>query len=151
MDHFDQPSLQALESRMTRVITAIEDERFASSEAVGRVDELAWGESVQVGDLSVRAFEVNHWGARMQSDTYRGFNGYLIESSRYRVIFGGDTALTGNFGRCGLRARWIWRSCLSARIIPWIRAHCTPEQALQMANDAGGGADSAGASSDVST
>ena len=55
----------------------------------GQVDELNWGETARFGELTVRAFEVNHWGARVQSDTWRGFNGYLIESPRYRVIFGG--------------------------------------------------------------
>ena len=66
---------------------------------MARVDELGWGETARVGDVSVRAFEVNHWGARMRSDTYRGFNGYLIETPRYRVMFGGDTAHDGRFPR----------------------------------------------------
>lgn len=137
MDHFDQPSLQALESRATRVIMASKTSDLLRANKFGRVDELAWGESAQVGDLSVRAFQVNHWGARMQSDTYRGFNGYLIESPRYRVIFGGDTALTGNF-RMLRTSRPVDLAIMPIGAYnPWIRAHCTPEQALQMANDAG--------------
>jgi L-ascorbate metabolism protein UlaG (beta-lactamase superfamily) len=92
---------------------------------------------VQLGDLTVRAFEVNHWGARMQSDTWRGFNGYLIESPRYRLIFGGDTALTNKF-RALRSTRAVDLAIMPIGAYnPWIRAHCTPEQALQMANDAG--------------
>ena len=29
----------------------------------------------QVGPAAIRAFQVNHWGARMRNDTYRGYNG----------------------------------------------------------------------------
>ena len=137
MDHFDLPSLRRLESHQTGVLTASKTADLLRVTRYGQVDELAWGETARIGEIKVRAFEVNHWGARMQSDTFRGFNGYLIESPRYRVIFGGDTALTGTF-----------RQLRSSRPIdlaimpigaynPWIRAHCTPEQALQMANDAG--------------
>src|SRR5579862_1109965 len=73
----------------------------------------------------------------MRNDTYRSYNGYLIESGRYRVVFGGDTAYTENF-------RFIRTSKPVDLAImpigaydPWIRAHCNPEQALTMANHAG--------------
>jgi L-ascorbate metabolism protein UlaG (beta-lactamase superfamily) len=137
MDHFDLPSLRRLESHETGVLTASKTADLLRVKRYGQVDELAWGETARLGEVTVRAFEVNHWGARMQSDTWRGYNGYLVESPRYRLIFGGDTALTGTF-----------RQLRSSRPInlaimpigaynPWIRAHCTPEQAVQMANDAG--------------
>ena len=64
----------------------------------GAVHELNWGEQVEVSGLKIRAFEVNHWGARVRTDTYRGYNGYLIESARYRIVFGGDTAHTHSSG-----------------------------------------------------
>ena len=61
------------------------------------VRELAWGERIEVGPVSVRAFQVNHWGARVRTDVYRGYNGYTMEVGRYRVMFGGDTAFTTAF------------------------------------------------------
>jgi L-ascorbate metabolism protein UlaG (beta-lactamase superfamily) len=137
MDHFDLPSLRALESKATRVVTAANTNDLLHTKRYGGVDELSWGETARIGDVSVRAFEVNHWGARMRSDTFRGFNGYLIETPRYRVIFGGDTAITAAFR--GLRSsRGIDLAVMPIGAYnPWIRAHCTPEQALQMADDAG--------------
>ncbi len=33
----------------------------------------------------------------MRSDIYRGYNGYLVEVGRHRVVFGGDTAYTDSF------------------------------------------------------
>jgi len=85
----------------------------------------------------VRAFEVNHWGARMRSDTHRGFNGYLIETPRYRVVFGGDTAMTTSFRALRSARRLDLAIMPIGAYNPWIRAHCTPEQALKMADEAG--------------
>jgi L-ascorbate metabolism protein UlaG (beta-lactamase superfamily) len=137
MDHFDLPSLRALESKATRVVTAARTIDLLRTRRYGAVDELGWGETARFGDVSVRAFEVNHWGARMRSDTYRGFNGYLIETPRYRVVFGGDTAITAAFRSLRSKRRLDLAIMPIGAYNPWIRAHCTPEQALQMANDAG--------------
>jgi L-ascorbate metabolism protein UlaG (beta-lactamase superfamily) len=139
MDHFDLPSLRALESRKTRVVTAAKTSDLLRTRNFGAVDELAWGETARLGDLSVRAFEVKHWGARMRSDTYRGFNGYLIETPRHRVLFGGDTAMTTAF-RAVRSSRTLDLAIMPIGAYnPWIHAHCTPEQALKMADDAGAG------------
>jgi L-ascorbate metabolism protein UlaG (beta-lactamase superfamily) len=140
MDHFDLPSLRGLESAKTHVVTASKTSDLLRVKRYGRVDELGWGDAARLGDVSVRAFEVKHWGARMQSDTYRGFNGYLIETPRYRVVFGGDTAMTGAFRELrgsGNSRRLDLAIMPIGAYNPWIRAHCTPEEALQMANDAG--------------
>ena len=137
MDHFDLPSLRALENRQTSVITAAMTTDLLRPEKYQSVQELRWNQSTQVGPATIHAFEVRHWGARMQSDTYRGYNGYIIETDRYRVLFGGDTAMTDtfralrSFGRIDLAIMPI------GAYDPWIRAHCTPEQAFHMANDAG--------------
>jgi L-ascorbate metabolism protein UlaG (beta-lactamase superfamily) len=137
MDHFDLPSLRALESQATRVVTAAKTGDLLHTKRYGGVEELGWGESARFGDVSVRAFEVNHWGARMRSDTHRGFNGYLIETPRYRLIFGGDTAMTTAFRALRSSRRLDLAIMPIGAYNPWIRAHCTPEQALKMADDAG--------------
>jgi L-ascorbate metabolism protein UlaG (beta-lactamase superfamily) len=137
MDHFDLPSLRALESKSTRVVTAAKTSDLLRIKRYGEVQEIGWGETARIGGVSVRAFEVNHWGARMRSDTYRGFNGYLIETPRYRVVFGGDTAMTTGFRTLRSSRRLDLAIMPIGAYNPWIRAHCTPEQALQMADDAG--------------
>ena len=73
----------------------------------------------------------------MRSDTYRGYNGYTIEVGRYRVLFGGDTAMTTSFR--GLKSSRPFHLAIMpvGAYNPWIHYHCTPEQAWQMANDAG--------------
>src|SRR4051812_7494975 len=91
-DHFDKPSLRALENRGTAVVTAARTADLLRVNRYAQVRGLAWGESVRIGGIEIRAFPVNHWGARMRSDTYRGFNGYVIQGDKHRVLFGGDTA-----------------------------------------------------------
>jgi L-ascorbate metabolism protein UlaG (beta-lactamase superfamily) len=137
MDHFDLPSLRSLESRATRVVTAAKTGDLLSAGRYAGVTELGWGQRVGVGPLEIRAFQVNHWGARMNSDTYRGYNGYTIEAGRYRVLFGGDTALTAVF--CGLKALRPFDLAIMpvGAYNPWIHYHCTPEQSWRMADDAG--------------
>jgi L-ascorbate metabolism protein UlaG (beta-lactamase superfamily) len=137
MDHFDIPTLRRLEHRGTRVITASNTSDLLRTGKYASVEELRWDETARAGPASVRAIEVNHWGARMRSDTYRSYNGYVIEAGRYRVLFAGDTAYTDSF-----------RSVRSSKPVdlaimpigaynPWIHVHCNPEQAMAMANHAG--------------
>src|SRR5207245_10204982 len=94
MDPFDIRTLRRLENPATTVVTAAQTADLLRVPRYGAVHELAWGERAQVGPLEIRAFQVKHWGARMRSDTYRGYNGYTIAAGRYRVLFGCDTAMT---------------------------------------------------------
>ncbi len=137
MDHFDLPSLRRLENPQTQIVTASQTSDLLRVRRYARVHELRWNESVELGPARITAFEVAHWGARMRGDIYRGYNGYLIEVGKTRVVFGGDTALTDSFKRL----RTVRRVDLAIMPVgaydPWIRVHCNPEQAWQMANDAG--------------
>jgi L-ascorbate metabolism protein UlaG (beta-lactamase superfamily) len=137
MDHFDLPSLRALESRRVPVITASKTADLLRAGRYRSVQELAWGETARVGPAAVRAFEVNHWGARMRTDTYRGYNGYTIEVGRYRILFAGDTADTNAF-RALRRSKSVDLAVMPIGAYnPWIYYHCTPEQAWRMGNEAG--------------
>lgn len=136
-DHFDLPSLRALESRGTAVVTAARTGDLLRRPQWSRVEELAWGARAAVGPAEVRAFEVNHWGARMRNDAYRGYNGYTIEIGRYRVLFGGDTAATAKFRALRSSRAFDLAIMPVGAYNPWIHYHCTPEQAWQMAEDAG--------------
>lgn len=137
MDHLDIRSLRRLESRHTVVVTASKTGDLLRVRRYGGVQELRWGEAAQIGPLEIRAFEVNHWGARMQRDTYRGYNGYTIEAGRHRVLFGGDTAVTTSFRNLRKHRPFDLALMPVGAYNPWIRYHCNPEQSWQMAHDAG--------------
>jgi L-ascorbate metabolism protein UlaG (beta-lactamase superfamily) len=121
-DHFDLATLRGLERSGTAVVTAKYTSDLLRVRRYQSVTEVGWGERVRVGPLSLLGIPVKHWGARMRSDVHRGYNGYLIETARHRVVFGGDTALAimpiGAYD-------------------PWIHVHCNPEQAWRMGADCG--------------
>lgn len=135
-DHLDTPTLGALENARTSVVMASSTSDLVRVDRYREVRELGWGESAHFGPVTVRAFEVNHWGARMRTDTYRGYNGYLIESGRRRILFGGDTALTTGFRAVRSSKPFDLAILPIGAYNPWIRYHCTPEQAVRMGNDA---------------
>lgn len=136
MDHFDIPSLRELESKAIPVVTARGTSDLLRVDRYREVREIGWGEETRVGPLAIRAFEVNHWGARMRSDTWRGYNGYTLEAGRWRVLFAGDTANTHLFSNLRSSRSFDLAIMPIGAYNPWIRYHCTPEQAWRMGNEA---------------
>jgi L-ascorbate metabolism protein UlaG (beta-lactamase superfamily) len=137
MDHFDIASLRALENPYTTVVTARNTSDLLRVNRYAAVREVGWGEKIRVGPLLIGGLRVRHWGARVRTDTFRGYNGYLIEGQTNRVLFGGDTADTRDF-RVVRGAKPIDLAIMPIGAYnPWIYAHCTPEQALRMGEDAG--------------
>jgi L-ascorbate metabolism protein UlaG (beta-lactamase superfamily) len=141
--HFDHLDLRTLRcfDESTSVITARSMRDLLKGTGFSDVTELNWGKTKKLntskGEIDITAFPVKHWGARTQRDTYRGYNGYLIERSGRRIIFAGDTAMTDNFTTLR-RFGPIDVAIMSIGAYnPWIQSHCTPEQAVQMANAAG--------------
>lgn len=129
-DHLDRPSLVRLPKR-TPIVTAHYTRDLIEDLGFRRVIELRWGERTRIGQLSVTACEVNHWGARTFYDRHRGFNGYLLEAANRRVLYGGDTAYHDRFrslGKVDLAVMGI------GAYDPYIAAHATPEQAWKMAD-----------------
>jgi L-ascorbate metabolism protein UlaG (beta-lactamase superfamily) len=136
-DHFDLATLRSLERSGAAVVTARNTSDLLRTERYKSVQEIGWGESVRVGPLTILGIRVKHWGARMRTDTHRGFNGYLIESQHHRVVFGGDTAYTDTF-RAARGSRPVDLAILPIGAYdPWIHVHCSPEQAWRMGADCG--------------
>jgi L-ascorbate metabolism protein UlaG (beta-lactamase superfamily) len=137
MDHFDLPSLRRLERAGTQVVTAYRTSDLLRVKRYAHVHELRWNQTVRVGPVAIRAFQVAHWGARMRSDVYRGYNGYLLNVGQRQILFGGDTAHTHHFKQLRSSRPIDLAIMPIGAYDPWIHVHCNPEQALAMANDAG--------------
>ncbi len=139
-DHLDTPSLAAVRGRPVAVM-ATETSDLLPRRAYSRVEELRWNESTRIrtprGEAVVHALEVRHWGARVQRDTHRGYVGWVVEREGKRLLIGGDTALTDAFR--GHRRLGPFEAAVMpiGAYDPWIRNHCTPEQAVTMADAAG--------------
>lgn len=139
-DHFDLRTLHRL-SRSAEVITASRTVDLLRWTRFRRKTELRWGEELVIsrasGELSVRAFPVKHWGARLRRDTYRGYNGYVLERQGQRLLVGGDTAFTDSFAALRGRESFALAIMPIGAYDPWIHSHATPEQAVLMAEHAG--------------
>lgn len=139
MDHFDLPSLRRLHGDAV-IVTAKSTRDLLAGIRFKQIIELGWEESAEIaftaGGVNVKAFEVRHWGARMQHDTHRGYNGYTVERAGRRICVTGDSALT-SFSRLRNGAPMDLMLAPIGAYQPWIANHCTPEQAVEMADQAG--------------
>lgn len=139
-DHLDTRSLRAVRGRPAAVMAPATAD-LLPRRAYSSVSELRWGTSARVvtprGEVIVRAVEVKHWGARMRRDTHRGYTGFVVEREGHRLLLGGDTADTPAFREHRRYGPFEAAIMPIGAYDPWIRNHCTPEQAVAMADAAG--------------
>jgi L-ascorbate metabolism protein UlaG (beta-lactamase superfamily) len=139
-DHFDMPTLKALPAG-SKAVTARRTGDLLAGTSLQCATELGWGDRTTIntaqGGVEVEAFEVRHWGARWRRDTYRGYNGYILSREGKQIIFGGDTAMTDKFRPLRSKGPFELAIMPIGSYKPFECSHCTPEQAVQMANDAG--------------
>jgi L-ascorbate metabolism protein UlaG (beta-lactamase superfamily) len=143
MDHLDLPSLKHF-PRDTPVYTAEVTADLVRGTRLRNTTELGWNDSAVFhcsspgkGDLRIEALEVKHWGQRWPSELARGYNGYILRREGKALLFGGDTAKTPRFGE--LKSRGPFEAAIMpiGAYRPWIWNHCTPEEAVLMADAAG--------------
>jgi L-ascorbate metabolism protein UlaG (beta-lactamase superfamily) len=140
-DHFDVWSLRKF-SRHTPVVTARATGDLLRCHGFKNIHELDWGQSKVIatrhGEIKFTALEVAHWGARMLRDEHRGYNAYLMQRGGHAVCFAGDTAYTTAFSKLRKMEAIVDLMLMPIGAYdPWIKAHCSPEQAVDMARQAG--------------
>ena len=139
-DHIDWRTLSQFDSSVN-VVTAPRTRDLLRWTRLRDVLELKWNEHTSIDTSSeitkITAIPVEHWGARKRHDDYRGYNGYLIERNNRRILFTGDTAFTDSFAELRQYGAIDLAIMSIGAYNPWIRSQCTPEQAIEMANDAG--------------
>jgi L-ascorbate metabolism protein UlaG (beta-lactamase superfamily) len=133
-DHLDRPSLRALGSPKTTLITARRTSSLIPS-GFGRIVELDWRQGLQLDGLHVSAIRPRHWGARAGLDRRRGYNSYVLRDRHGQgVLLAGDTAMTDAFDHL----RDVTLAALGIGAYePWANAHATPEEAWEMFNASG--------------
>jgi L-ascorbate metabolism protein UlaG (beta-lactamase superfamily) len=129
MDHCDLGTLRRL-PRRTRAI--VQSGNRDLMRRFRQVDDLAWGESVEVNGARVEAIEVNHWGARKLTDRHRGYGGFLVTKKNRALVFGGDTAYTNAFARLRHRVQIDLAIMPIGSYDPYVYVHANPEQAWAM-------------------
>ncbi len=128
-DHLDRPTLGRLNKRIP-VVTAMQTSDLIRDLGYRTIHEIGWSETIDLLGLKITGRQVAHWGARTFLDKHRGYNAYLMESAKHRVLYGGDTAYYEGFrdiGPVDLAILGI------GAYNPYLAAHATPEQAWAMA------------------
>ncbi len=134
MDHLDPRTLRRLPASLPVVAHASLRDLLCHFE---NVTELRWGERTRVGEVTIEATPARHWGARMLSDGYRGYGGFLLQKDGTRVIYTGDTAATDVFRRYAEPSGVDLAILPIGAYNPWIANHASPEQAWQIGRDLG--------------
>lgn len=138
MDHLDLWTLRRLRGR-PHAVTAAGLRDLLLRMPFSGITELAWDQSAEIetphGQVLVTARKVAHWGARMRTDDWRGYCGFVIERNHRKIGFAGDTARTSF-------RHWANGSDIDLLAVPigaynpWISSHCNPEEAIEMAAEA---------------
>ncbi|HEX3926987.1 MAG TPA: MBL fold metallo-hydrolase [Gemmatimonadales bacterium] len=131
-DHLDLPTL----ARIPRTATVVASSSLRDLLRRFRdVRELGWGESTRVGDIDITSTPAKHWGARMITDRYRGWGGFMLETRGTRIFYAGDTAYTDALRPLATRGAVDIAIMPIGAYDPWIANHCSPEEAWTMANE----------------
>jgi L-ascorbate metabolism protein UlaG (beta-lactamase superfamily) len=139
-DHLHRPSLRAiawLTRRKTGKRPAIIVPRhvrdLVSDLGYGRVVELDWWQSFQLGKVEVTHVPSRHWGARIVRDTHRGFGGYVLRSGEHSIYHAGDTAYFDGFREIGERLKPEVALLPIGAYHPdsFRKVHTSPEDAIQ--------------------
>jgi L-ascorbate metabolism protein UlaG (beta-lactamase superfamily) len=147
MDHLNRPSLKAIVREMRRrgrrapvaiVPNGVGD--LVADLGFSDVMALRWWESAEVKGMTVTATPARHWGARMFSDTHRGFGGYVLEAEGAETVYhSGDTAMFDGFLEIGRRLKPKIALLPIGAYFPdsYRSVHTSPEEALQAFLDVG--------------
>ena len=110
MDHMNLPTLRRV-ARLTRTLSGRAPaivvpwgcEDLVETLGFSHVISMRWWEQQDLLGLRVTMTPCKHWGARMFSDSHRGYGGYVIEGDTHRVYHSGDTAYFQGFKEIGER------------------------------------------------
>ncbi len=145
-DHLHRPSLRAiawLTRRKTGKRPAIIVPRhvrdLVSDLGYGRIIELDWWQSFQLGNVEVTHVPSRHWGARIVRDVHRGYGGYVVRSGAQSIYHAGDTAYFDGFREIGERLKPQVALLPIGAYHPdsFRRVHTSPEDAVQGFLDVG--------------
>jgi L-ascorbate metabolism protein UlaG (beta-lactamase superfamily) len=140
-DHWDLPSLLQLNSN-TIVVVPESTIDLLPDKLRSHARVIKWQETLTIvirGEhITISGLEGNHPGARVRKDTHRKVNAYLIEHQSINYLFVGDTSHTEKLAlsldKLQLSDKNIKLALLPiGSYEPYRHNHCTPEEALEMA------------------
>jgi len=143
MDHMDYKTLKALTEKYPNqldCVVAYNTRDVIEELSWKSITVIDWDESSSLNDINFKGIEVNHFGWRYPGEKDRSgghfrdgrsFNGFIMKRYDKKILFGGDTAFTDKFKKHKHENVDIAIMPIGA-YKPWIKYHCTPEEALVM-------------------
>ncbi len=131
-DHLDKKTLRAVAAEQPIVVPEHVG-NLVHGLGFNRVHELERWQSIEHEDVKVTLTPAHHWGARMLTDSHRGFGGFLLEFAGRSILHCGDSAYAaGIFPQIADRANVeIALLPIGAYDAPTKRnVHMNPEEAL---------------------
>jgi len=142
-DHLDARTIEALpDKERIAVVVPLGLGRFFAARGFRRITELDWHGRVTIDGLAVTCVPAIHRSARSLVDRNRTlWGGFVLESARRRLYFGGDTAYGTIFQETGRRhgpfdLALLGIGCYAPRAAMAMN-HADPEEAVQIALDLG--------------
>jgi L-ascorbate metabolism protein UlaG (beta-lactamase superfamily) len=109
-DHLHRPSLRSLVEQTRRadgspptIVVPHHVFDLVADLGFGDVVELNWWNSYRHKGVTITHVPARHWGARVISDSHRGYGGYVVRDGKHSVYHAGDTAYFGGFREIGRR------------------------------------------------
>lgn len=146
MDHLNFPSLRRV-IRRTRnltgnapmVIVPQQVEDLVNKLGFSEVRSIAWWETINIGGIEITMTPCQHWGARVFSDSHRGFGGYVLRHRSHSVYHAGDTGYFPGFAE--IRNRLFPKISMlpigAYQPDNFRRVHMSPEDAVRAFLDLG--------------
>ncbi len=145
-DHLHRPSLRAI-ARLTRwqsgkrpqIIVPKHVRDLVSDLGFGKITDLDWWESCQLGSVEITHTPAKHWGARIVRDMHRGYGGYVLRAGKNSIYHAGDTAYFNGFHEIGERLQPELALLPIGAYHPaaYRNVHTSPEDATQAFVDLG--------------
>jgi len=144
MDHMDYKTLKALTEKHPNeldCIVAYNTKDVVEELKWKSLQEVDWEQRVSLNGINFKGIEVQHFGWRYPGEKDRSagyfedgrsFNGFILERYDKKILFGGDTTFSDKFKNQRDENVDIAIMPIGA-YKPWRRYHCTPEEALVMA------------------
>lgn len=143
-DHLEAATIRHLADKVPHFVVPLGVGARLQSWGVpaGRITELGWGDSVQLGRLRYTAEEALHYSARWRNDRNRTlWAAFVIEGAGKRLYWSGDTGYGAHFAEAGKKYGHFDLAFveIDAANPGWPNTHLFPEEAIQATRELNAG------------
>jgi len=135
-DHLDKRTIEALHKKTEHFYVPLGNGQYLVDWGVdpGKITELDWWESANVGDLNIVATPANHLSGRVLIDQNQAlWSSWVLHSKTQRVFFSGDGGYSEIFKEVGERYGPFDLTLMENGSYDqsWEKEHLMPEQTVQ--------------------